>query len=48
MKLDVRAFTLTCALIRGPGLFLLTWWIIAFDGATAEVTLIGKIYPVTA
>lgn len=44
MKLDVRAFALTCALIWGPGLFLITWWIIAFDGATAEATLIGKVY----
>ena len=44
MKLDVRAFALTCALIRGPGLFQLTWWIIAFDRATADITRIGKIY----
>ncbi len=22
----------------------MTWWIIAFDGATTEVTLIGKVY----
>ena len=44
MKLNVRAFALACALIWGPGLFLITWWIIAFDGATAEITLIGKIY----
>lgn len=22
----------------------LTWWIIAFDGATGEVTLIGRLY----
>jgi hypothetical protein len=44
MKLDVRAFALSCALVWGVGLFLMTWWIIAFDGATAEVTLIGKVY----
>jgi len=44
MKLDVRAFALSCALVWGAGLFLMTWWIIAFDGATAEVTLIGKVY----
>jgi hypothetical protein len=25
-------------------LFLFTWWIIALDGATGEVTLIGRIY----
>ena len=44
MKLNVRAFALSCALVWGAGLFLMTWWIIAFDGATAEVTLIGKVY----
>ena len=44
MKLNVKAFALTCGLMWGLGLFLLTWWIIAFDGPTAEVTLIGKIY----
>lgn len=44
MKLNVKAFALTCALVWGFGLFALTWWIIAFDGATAEVTMVGRIY----
>ena len=44
MKLNVKAFALTCALVWGLGLFLLTWWIIAFEGATGEVTLIGRLY----
>jgi len=44
MKLDVKAFAITCAVIWGLGLFALTWWIIAFDGATGEVTLIGRLY----
>ena len=44
MKLNVWAFGLTCALIWGLGLFVLTWWIIAFDGQTGEVTTIGRIY----
>jgi hypothetical protein len=44
MKLDVRAFALTMALLWGGGLFCLTWWIIAFDGPTRERTLIGKLY----
>ena len=26
------------------GLFALAWWIIAFDGSTHEVTLIGRLY----
>ena len=44
MKLNVRAFALTCGLVWGTGLCLLTWWIIAFDGATGEPTLIGRCY----
>jgi len=44
MKLNVKAFALACALIWGLGLFLLTWWIIVFDGATGEITLIGRLY----
>jgi hypothetical protein len=44
MKLDIKAFALVCALVWGVGLFLLTWWIMAFDGATGEMTLIGQVY----
>jgi hypothetical protein len=44
MKLDIRAFALACALVWGVGLFLLTWWIIAFDGSSRELTLIGQVY----
>ena len=44
MKLNVRAFALTCGIIWGVGLFLLTWWIILFEGATGEPTLIGLVY----
>jgi len=44
MRLNVKAFALTCGLVWGIGLFFLTWWIIAFDGATGEPTLIGRLY----
>ncbi|MCP3940726.1 MAG: hypothetical protein GY710_04495 [Desulfobacteraceae bacterium] len=44
MKLNVKAFALTGGILWGLGLFLLTWWIIAFDGATGEPTLIGRLY----
>ena len=44
MKFNVKAFALTCGLIWGLGLFILTWWIILFDGATGEPTLIGRLY----
>jgi hypothetical protein len=44
MKLNVKAFALAFGLIWGFGLFFLTWWIMAYDGATNEVTFIGHIY----
>ena len=44
MKLNVKAFALACALVWGIGLFLYTWWIMAFDGATGEMTFIGRLY----
>ena len=44
MKFNVKAFSITCGLLWGIGLFLLTWWIILFDGASKEVTIIGRVY----
>ena len=44
MKLNVTAFAVTCGLVWGFGLFFLTWWIIAFDGATGDVTFLGRLY----
>ncbi len=44
MKLNIRSFAVTSALLLGVGLFLITWWVIAFDGASSEMTLIGRIY----
>jgi hypothetical protein len=44
MKLNVKSFALTCGLLTGFGLLFLTLWIILFEGATEQVTFIGKIY----
>ena len=44
MKLNVKAFAWTCGLLWGLGLFLMTWWIIAFEGATGDPTFLGKFY----
>lgn len=44
MRLDVKSFAVTAGLVWGLGLFFITWWFILFDGATGEVTLIGRIY----
>ena len=44
MKLNIKAFALTCGILSGLGLFFLTWWAIAFTGSTGHSTLIGKVY----
>jgi len=44
MKLDVKAFALTCALLWGIGLPLATWWVIALDGSSAHLTWLGHFY----
>ena len=44
MKLNTKAFALTCGLIWGFAVFLITWWIIFFEGATGEITFIGMLY----
>ncbi len=44
MKLDVRAFAVTCSLLWGLGLCLATLWILLMDGPSSDPTLIGRIY----
>ena len=43
MKLRIRAFALTCGILCGLGLFIVTWWIIAFDCAGGG-QIIGRIF----
>lgn len=44
MRLNIKAFALACGIIWGLGLFVLTWWIMAFDGASGDPTIIGQVY----
>lgn len=44
MKLDVKAFGITCGLEWGFGVFTLTWWVIFFDGASVAPTVLGQLY----
>lgn len=44
MKLNVKAFAPTWGIIWSFGLFLLTWWIILFKGATGDPTFISLVY----
>ena len=43
MKLNVKAFALASGLILGLGLFVITWFIIALDGASGEITVISRV-----
>ena len=44
MKLSVKALALSCGIIWGLGLFIITWWVILFEGSTGEPTFIGLVY----
>lgn len=44
MKLDIKAFAFTCAILWGVGLPLATWWVIALDGASMDPTWLGHFY----
>ncbi|MBN1950287.1 MAG: bacteriophage holin [Bacteroidales bacterium] len=44
MKLDIKAMALTFAIFFGLGLFLLTWWVILFDGASTEPNMVSTLY----
>ena len=45
MRLNALAFGLACGLIWGLGLFIITWWIIAFDSQQpGEATVLGQVY----
>lgn len=44
MRLNTLAFASTCSLVWGFGLFLLVWWIIAFDGQGVSPGILGHVY----
>ena len=44
MYLNDKAFALSFAIWWGVGIFLLTWWIIAFGGPSTDPTFLGRIY----
>jgi len=44
MKFDVKVFALTCGIFWSVAIFVLTWWIIAFEGSTGETLFLGRFY----
>ena len=45
MKLSVRSFAFTCAIILGVGIFLLTWWLIILYGSSGDTIVLSTFYP---
>ena len=45
MKLNTKAFGLTCGLIWGFGIFFATWWILLWErGTVVSPGIIGMVY----
>lgn len=44
MKLDIKAFAITCALVWGSGVLLGTWWIILLDGPQEAAPMLADLY----
>ncbi|MFH2056217.1 MAG: bacteriophage holin [bacterium] len=44
MKLNVKALALTAGILWGLSVFIITWWIIIFDGASTDPIFVSKIY----
>lgn len=45
MKLSVRSFAFTCAIILGGGIFILTWWLIVLYRPSGDTIILSTIYP---
>lgn len=44
MRINIKAFALACGLVWGAGVAMLTWWIMAFQGASSDPTWLGLVY----
>ena len=44
MKLNIKAFALTCGLIWGFAVLFLTWWLILLEGGTPAPCFLNRVY----
>lgn len=44
MKLNVKAFALTCGIIWAAGVLFLTWWLILLEGSEPSGCFLNRIY----
>lgn len=47
MKLHVRSFACACGIMWGIGVFILTWWIMLFEGQFSFLTLVYRGYSIS-
>jgi hypothetical protein len=43
MLFNIKAFSMSCALLWSLSIFVMTWWLIYF-GSTGEMHLLGEFY----
>ncbi len=44
MKLNTKAFALTCGIFWALSVFVITWWVIVFYGSTRAPTFLAWFY----
>ena len=44
LKLEVRRFALSCAVVWGVGVPILTWWMMLFEPSGAEPIWLSRLY----
>ncbi|MBD3404275.1 hypothetical protein GF420_15405 [candidate division GN15 bacterium] len=44
MRFKVRAFAITCGLLWGLGLFVMTLWVMLWDGSGGDATILAMVY----
>ncbi|HCC69944.1 MAG TPA: hypothetical protein DEQ09_02145 [Bacteroidales bacterium] len=44
MKINVKAFSLSCGIVWALVVFFVTWWLIILNGASGAKTVLGNIY----
>jgi len=44
MKLNIKAFAVSCGILTGAAVFIGTWWVLAFGNGTGGLEFLGDYY----
>ncbi len=44
MLFNIKAFSLSCAILWSLSIFVMTWWLIYFGSSTNDMQLLGEFY----